>query len=138
LHSDSDMTLNESALYCALQCSVFTEFVKCVCTTLKEIKWRRVLCPLVSVEKLEIYQQSCTDRLHRLCNHLMTLTLREQRCKVRQFWDVIWIVEKSFCRIFENRYVEVRTKILQDIEICVRWHFIRHIVHIQWEDKVKD
>ena len=37
LHSESDMTHSEYALYCALKCPVFTECVKCVCTSVKEL-----------------------------------------------------------------------------------------------------
>ena len=47
----------------------------------------------------------------------MTLTLRGERCKFRQFWDIISIIERSFCRIFYSRYVEVRTEILEETEI---------------------
>ena len=40
----------------------------------------------------------------------MTLTVR---CKVGQLWDIIWIIERGFCWVFDSRYVEVMTKILQ-------------------------
>jgi hypothetical protein len=40
----------------------------------------------------------------------MTLTLRDQECKIGQFSDIISIMERGFCRILERRYVEVRAK----------------------------
>jgi len=48
----------------------FREFVWCAFTNVKESKWHSFLCPYLSVQKLTVYQQSCTDGLHRLCDHL--------------------------------------------------------------------
>ena len=45
------------------------------------------------------------------------------------------VVERSFCRILDSRYVEVRTKILQETEILTICQFIRQTVHKHWEDQ---
>ena len=68
----------------------------------------------------------------------MTVTLRGERCKVRQFWDIISIVEKILCRIFEGRYVVVRSNFLHETKIYVILHLIRRIVHIHWQNQGKD
>ena len=68
----------------------------------------------------------------------MTLTLGGERCKVRQFWDIISVTERSFCRIFDSRYVEVRTRILQQTEILTISQSIRQTVHFHWEDQGND
>jgi len=87
-------------LYCALHSSVFTECVWCACTNVREIKRHRVRCPSLSVQKLTVYQQSCTDGLHRLCDRLNDVNigrlemwgstvLRRNFCYRKKFlWDI--------------------------------------------------
>jgi hypothetical protein len=53
----------------------------------------------------------------------MALTLGGERCEVRQFWDIISIIERSFCRIFDSRCIKVRIKILQETEILTICEF---------------
>ena len=75
----------------------------------------------------------CTDRV----TVWMTLTLGGLRCEVRQFSDVISVIGRSFCGIFDSRYVELRTDILQETEILTICQFIRQTVHIHWEVREK-
>ena len=102
-------------------------------------------------------QPDCTDCV----TVWMTLTVGGLRCEVGEFWDIMWVVERSFCGIFECRYVEGRTdlvwiverslcgilecryvegrtNILQETEILTSSQFIRQIVHIHWEDQRND
>ena len=97
--------------YCASECSVFTACVRCACTNVQDSKWHRVLVPLC-LHRSSQYTNSraltdCTDCV----TVWMALTVRGLRCEVRQFWDIMWIVERSLCGILECGYVEGRTKV---------------------------
>jgi hypothetical protein len=123
--------------YCASQNSLFTECVWCACTNVKksDTEFFVLLCLYRNSQYINI--RALTDC--RDCVTVwMTLTLRGLRCKFRQLSDIISITESSFYRIFERRYVEVRTKILQETEILTICQFIRKIVHIRWEDQGND
>ena len=103
--------------YCASECSVFTACVRCACTNVQDSKWHRVLVPLC-LHRSSQYTNSraltdCTDCV----TVWMALTVRGLRCEVRQFWDIMWIVERSLCGILERGYVEGRTNIVQETEI---------------------
>jgi len=123
------MPLCGAYLYCATQSSVFRECVWYDCTNVKETSYRRDICPYLSVQKLTVYQQSCTEGLYSV-TIWMTLTLRGLRCKVLQFLAIMSIIERRLCWIFDSRYVEIRRKILQETEILTICQFIRQIAHI--------
>ena len=114
-------------LYCASQSSVFTECVWCACTNVKESKWHRVFVLLFLYRSSQYINSrgltDCTDCV----TVWMTLTLGGCRCKVRQYSDIISI-ERSYFRIFDSRYVEVRTNILQETENLTICQFILQIV----------
>jgi len=52
------------------------------------------------------------------------------RCEVGQFLGIMSIIERKLCWIFDSRFVEIRTEILQDTEILTICQFIRQIAYI--------
>jgi hypothetical protein len=60
------MAVIEFALYYAPWGSVCTVCITCVCTDAAKTVRHRIVCPSLSVQKLELYQQSATQQLHNL------------------------------------------------------------------------
>ena len=125
-------------LFCASQRSVFTGCVWCAHTNVQDSKWHCVPVPLCLYRRSQYINSraltDCTDCV----TVWMALTVRGLRCEVRQFWDIMSIVERSLCGILERGYVEGRTNIVQETEILTICQFIRQIVHIYLEDQTND
>jgi len=50
-----------------------------------------------------------------------TLTLRGQRCNIRQFLDIILTTERTWYRILERTCTQERTRIFQHTKLCTVW-----------------
>jgi len=112
----TDTSLCVAYLHCASQCSVFTECVWCACTDVQDNKRHRVLVPLCLYRSSQYINSRALTEWPDCVTVWMALKVRGLRCEVRQFWDIMWIVERSLCGILESGYVEGRTNIVQETE----------------------